>query len=250
MTAPTPQILSAELWNRLLGLSEDAKIELDKVIWQLRKLVKDRPADFNARVTLAYGLLLGGDRDGGMQHIEAARGLWWKTDGRAKYDFISLLVDVGELNIAQELFEIAIDHDFSQQNKIVHNSMCAYGLRSGNIEWFDRAIKLTGVQDDDGKVFVDNIIKHNLADEFLVHQNIVDKIIGPFSCTFNSAIGVDDSGQIIASVKYHTYLFGKDRLRLYKQIAEAKISAGISSISPFVSYGIFGPQIQHIEDEL
>jgi len=250
MTAPTPQTLSVDLWNRLLVLGEDDRAGLDRINWQLRKLVKDRPADFDARVTLAYGLLLGGDRDGGMQHIEAARGLWWKTDGRAKYDFISLLVDVGELAVAQELFESAVDRDFSQQNQIVHNSMCSYGLRSGNIEWFDRAIKLTGIQDDDGKVFVDNIVKHNLSDEFLIHQDVVNKIIAPFSCVFNSAIGVDDSGQIIASVKYHTCLIGRDRLRLYKQIAEAKMSAGISGISQFVSYGIFGPQIQYIEDEL
>lgn len=250
MTAPTPQTLSVDLWNRLLVLGEDDRAGLDRINWQLRKLVKDRPADFDARVTLAYGLLLGGDRDGGMQQIEAARGLWWQSDSRGKYDFISTLVDIGELSLVQELFDRAVDLDFSQKNQVVHNALCTYGLISGNVEWFNRAKELTGIQDEDVRAFAEEIIGNNLVNSFRDHQKLVNSIVGPFSCTFNSFIDIDDTGRPIASARYHTTLIGRERLQLYRRIAELKTDLDVIKVSSFISYGIMGPQIQSGEDDL
>lgn len=247
MSAPTPQPLSATLWNQLLALGDDDRIGLDKINWQLRKLVKDRPADFDARVTLAFSLLLSGDRDNGMHHIDAARRIFNSSDYVSLYDFVLTFIDVGQLVDARGLLDRFIECDFSRNNETVRNASCAYGIRSGDVDWIDRGIQVTGVEDAAACEFVRELRQQGLVSAFRLHQELVESVVGPFSCTFHASIGFDDTGRPIASARYYTTLLGRERLQLYRRIAALKTDPDVIKLSPFVTCGILGPQIQSVE---
>lgn len=247
MTAPTPQPLSATLWNQLIGLGDDDRVGLDKINWQLRKLVKDRPTDFDARISLAYGLLLSGDREGGIHHIDIARGFWHSSSYASPYDFISLLTDVGRLADARDFIDRLDVSDFEKSNEIARNVLCAYGVRCGDINWVNRGIQVAEFDDQYTCELIQDIEQRELVFAFRLHQELVESIVGPFSCTFDSSINIDDSGRPKVSVRYYTTLVGRERLQLYRRIAELKVDPEVIRVSSFISVGILGPQIQSIE---
>jgi len=244
MTAPTPQILSATLWNRLLDLHDEDKGELDRITWQLRKLVKDKPADFDARVALALAFLLGGNRVEGIEHINAARGLWLSSNGKSIYDFMWLLLDVGELNVAKDFLERFLSQKNNSQDNNIRNIAYAYGIRSGDLDWINQGIRETGIDDQVAKSFVEELQRKELLSAFQAHQDLIESIVNSFSCTFNYAINLDEFGQPVVLVRYHTTLSGKERLYLYRRIADLKVDQDVVNVSSFISLGILGPQIQ------
>jgi hypothetical protein len=247
MNAPTPQPLSATLWNQLLALGDDDRVGLDKINWKLRKLVRDRPADFDARVALSLGLLLSGDRDGGIFHIEAVRGLLRPSDFALTYNFMGLALGVGQLECVRDLLDRLIECDFRWKNETIRNACCAYGIRSGDVEWIDRGIQVTGVEDGDACEFVQDLRRQGLVSAFRRHQELVEAVVAPFSCTFHASIGLDDTGRPMASARYNTSLIGRERLQLYRRIAELKVDPDVIRVSSFISCGILGPQIQSVE---
>jgi len=123
-----------------------------------------------------------------------------------------------------------------------------FALRIGDVAFMKRSLDATRVQHEEGADFVALLEQDGLIDAFRRHQEIVESLLGPVTCTFRASIDYDDEGFLSAGVDYYTDLAGRARLEMYRPLAEATMGPDLVEVSLRVTIGIWGPQVQVVED--
>lgn len=247
MNVPAPQSAAAGLWNRLKVIGGDDGKELDRIIWQLRGLATRQPADFVARLALAWAWLMRGRRGEALPHVEAAFGLSHGQGSASGRNAASVLLDAGLLREARAILTRLLDTPEAAGDVNLFAAAIAFALRVGDLAFFKRAINATRVDSKEAEAFVSMLEKEGMADAFRRHQEIVESILGSRTCTFAAGIGYDDEGTLGVSLEYHTELRGRPRLELYRSVAEATMGDDLVIVSRHVTIGIWGPQVQALE---
>ncbi|HYD69764.1 hypothetical protein [Azospirillum sp.] len=249
MSAPAPQSAAVELWNRLKDIGGDDGIELDRIIWQLRKLAGRQPADFLTRLGLGWALLLRGRRNEALPHVEAAYGLRHGQGWIEKVNLTSVLLDVGLLVEVKDIIDQLLTSP-DERSEGLYASAHGYALRAGDLNFLKASLDAPGVKWEEASDFASMLDDKELGGEFSRHQRVVESILGPLTCTFGASIYYDDEGVLKASLEYHTELMGRSRLELYRRVTRAKMESQLLSAPLHIVIGICGPQVQSVENLL
>jgi len=248
MSAPAPQLAAVDLWNRLGAFSRDDGVELDRIIWQLRKLAVRYPADFVTRSALARALLMRGRRGEALPHVDAAFALRYGQEWDATNNLAGILLDCGRLRESEDILTRLLNSSGAVGSDSLYETSIRFSLRKGDFSFLKKAIHSTRIECGNTNEIIVLVERGFLAESLRKHQKIVESVLGSLTCTFGAKAFHDSEGVLCVSLEYYTERTGRPRLELYRQLALAKLHEELVGLSPHLVIGICGPQVQPLEN--
>lgn len=249
MAAPVAKSASVELWDRLLDVAEDDVVGLERLIFQLRGLVARRPNDLCARMGLAFGLLLRGDRTEAMPHVDAACRLADSAPVDDRLNLSSLLTDCGRFGDARDVLETITRRRPGMD--ILELSGVAYrlALASGDLNLLEVIEPPDPACKADTLAFSAQIDGLGLGAALREHQAIVFDAVRTHCCFVEARIVADpEDSLLMLGVDIFTDLPAGDQFRLYDAIVERE-TKNCLAVAPYVGIGIFGPKVMSLSED-
>lgn len=220
MTQPLPRRKDLALFSELVKAGPSNPDRMVQLTWQARSLANQEPDNPVARVAHAAALICSGNRDKGVEELEAAYVLGRHATPAVRDMLASLLYFVGDYKRAGEVYHEIMTESGLRAIYEFRAKAVEYAVASGDWELLELLVAAKVALAD---LIVGLLEKNGLHETLREHQGVIHDAIGDRQCQVQLSILPDESNaaeDITVFVQHLVLADREERRELMRKIDE------------------------------